>query len=75
MTDPTPDTPRGWKHRRIGFYVSLTALLVIGSRLAFGPEVPEGNREPLITLLWVFGLVVVAFYGNNAWEAVARIKR
>lgn len=74
MTEPT-NNPRGWKHRRIGFYLAWLFLAAILVRLMAGPELAEGNREVMHTAVWVLGGVIITFYGGDAWEKVARVKR
>lgn len=69
MTDNEhPDPARLWKHRRRLAYWSMTALsLSLLAGLFYGvrsPELVEG-------ICWVFGIVVVSYYGGNAAEALA----
>ena len=75
MSEPQLDRPRGWKHRRIGFYLAWGFLAAILIRMMVGPELPEGNREPLITAVWGLCGVIIAFYGGDAWEKVTKARR
>lgn len=63
-----PDPSRLWKHRRRLAYWSMGALTVAMLAGIFGdvksPELVEG-------ICWVFGIVVVSYYGGNAAEALA----
>lgn len=69
MTDQHPDPSRYWKHRRRLAYTAMAALLVTLAVALFGtvraPELVEG-------LAWVFGIIVIGYYGNNAIEAFSK---
>ncbi len=69
MTDQHPDPSRYWKHRRRLAYTAMCALLVTLAVALFGtvraPELVEG-------LAWVFGIIVIGYYGNNAIEAFSK---
>ena len=63
-----PDPARLWKHRRRLAYWAMAALTV---SLGFGlvgvvrsPDLVEG-------ICWAFAVVVLAYYGGNAAEAMA----
>lgn len=68
MDNQHPDPSRLWKHRRRLAYWSMGALTVAMLAGIFGdvksPELVEG-------ICWVFGIVVVSYYGGNAAEALA----
>lgn len=69
MTDQHPDPSRYWKHRRRLAYTAMCALLVTLAVALFGtvraPELVGG-------LAWVFGIIVIGYYGNNAIEAFSK---
>lgn len=63
-----PDPTRYWKHRRRMAYWSMTAItlsLIVGLFWEVkNPDLVEG-------ICWVFGIVVLSYYGGNAAEALA----
>lgn len=70
MTEqPHPDPARYWKHRRRLAYVAMACLVLTLLVALFGsvraPELVEG-------LAWVFGVIVIGYYGNNAIEAFSQ---
>lgn len=71
MDDSHPDPERYWKHRRRLAYTSMAALLVTLGCALFSP-VRESAMPLLEGLAWVFGFIVIGYYGNNAIEAFSR---
>lgn len=72
MADPNqhPDPARWWRHRRRLAYWAMSALTLMALAGATGQI--RADAVPLLqTIAWVFGIVVVAYYGNNAAEALA----
>lgn len=71
MTEQHPDPERYWKHRRRLAYTAMVALLVTLAAALVAPV-----REPSLPLLeglaWVFGVIVIGYYGNNAIESFSR---
>lgn len=69
MAGQHPDPSRYWKHRRRLAYTAMAALLVMLGVSLFGtvraPELVQG-------LAWVFGMIVIGYYGNNAIEAFSQ---
>ncbi|MDX1816099.1 MAG: hypothetical protein R3180_00160 [Marinobacter sp.] len=71
MTDDSnPNPNRWWFHRRMMAYIALSALVVTMAAILFGSVNPELS-EPIQGIAWVFGFVVLGYYGNNALEAFA----
>ncbi|WP_379945074.1 hypothetical protein OZ656_06105 [Marinobacter sp. LM1] len=71
MTDPHPDPERYWKHRRRLAYTAMGALLLTLAAALFTPVRP--SSVPLLEgLAWVFGVIVIGYYGNNAIESFSR---
>lgn len=74
MIDKHPDPSTYWFHRRRLAYVAMTALVTtLGAALAgfVNPAV-----MPLIEgLSWVFAVIVLGYYGNNAIEAFAKVRK
>lgn len=71
MTDQHPDPERYWRHRRRLAYTAMGALLVTLAAGLFAPVRP--SSVPLLEgLAWVFGVIVIGYYGNNAIESFSR---
>jgi len=69
-----PDPSTWWKHRRRLAYASflaLVALAVVAWRMP--PEQLAAAEALLISLAWVWGLVIGAYVGAAAMEDVARV--
>lgn len=68
MDNEHPDPGLLWRHRRRMAYWAMTALTVSLICALFieikNPYLVEG-------ICWVFGIVVVSYYGGNAAEALA----
>lgn len=71
MTAEHPDPARYWRHRRRLAYWSMTALSV-ALAMALAGRVPEPMTQLVEGLCWIFGVVVMGYYGGNAIEAMAR---
>lgn len=71
MTDNHPDPERYWKHRRRLAYTAMGALLATLVAALFAP-IREAAIPLLEGLAWVFGFIVIGYYGNNAIEAFSR---
>lgn len=71
MTDQHPDPSRYWRHRRRLAYAAMVCLAVIMAATLLGVV-----REPMVPLLeglaWVFAVIVIGYYGNNAIEAFSK---
>lgn len=69
MDNQHPDPSRYWRHRRRLAYTAMGSLLTTLAVALFGnvraPELVEG-------LAWVFGIIVIGYYGNNAIEAFSK---
>lgn len=74
MGDSHPDPNQWWFHRRLMAYVSLTSI-VLSLLAAISGRVPEANAGLVEGLCWVFGFIVLGYYGNNAFEAFARARK
>ena len=71
MTDQHPDPERYWKHRRRLAYTARGALLLTLAAALFAPVRP--SSVPLLEgLAWVFGAIVIGYYGNNAIESFSK---
>lgn len=71
MSTEHPDPARYWKHRRRLAYWAM-ALLTISLGLALAGTVRE-SMVPLVEgLCWIFGVIVLGYYGGNAVEAMAK---
>lgn len=71
MSDNHPDPERYWKHRRRLAYTAMAALLVTLGCALFAP-IRESSLPLLEGLAWVFGVIVIGYYGNNAIESFSR---
>lgn len=69
MDHPNPNSY--WKHRRRLAYMAFLVLTVMAATALFG-EIRDEQTELVAGLAWVFGFVVIAYYGNNAAEAFAK---
>lgn len=75
MTDDSnPNPARWWFHRRTMAYIALFTLVVAMGATLFGAVNPALS-EIIQGLGWVFGFIVVGYYGNNALEAFANRNR
>lgn len=74
MVDKHPDPNQWWFHRRLMAYVSLFCI-VVSLIAAITGRVPETHADLVEGLCWVFGFVVIGYYGNNAFEAFARARK
>lgn len=74
MTEQHPDPSVYWKHRRRLAYTAMAALLVTLAAALFIPL--RDSAIPLLEgLAWVFGVIVVTYYGGNAIESLKWSKR
>jgi len=71
MTEQHPDPATHWKHRRRLAYTAMAALLITLAAALFYP-VREASIPLLEGLAWVFGFVVIGYYGNNAIESFSK---
>lgn len=55
-------------------YWSLTVLTVMAA-FALLRQIPSTNTELVVGLGWIFGTVLILYFGNNAAEAFANIKK
>lgn len=74
MDNQHPDPERYWRHRRRLAYMAMAALLITLAAALFAPVRPA-SLHLLEGLAWVFGVIVIGYYGNNAIESFSRSKR
>ncbi len=74
MTEPHPDPERYWRHRRRLAYTAMAALLVTLAAALLAP-VRSANLPLLEGLAWVFGVIVIGYYSNNAIESFSKGKK
>lgn len=68
-----PDPEKHWRHRRRMAYWSM-AVLTTALVLAMAGYIPEPMIELVQGLCWVFGAIVLGYYGNNAMESFAKAR-
>lgn len=74
MDDNHPDPNQYWFHRRTMAYISLACIVL--SLMAAIAGVIDDAMAPLVEgLSWVFGFVLLNYYGNNALEAFAKARK
>lgn len=72
--DSHPNPNQWWFHRRVMAYISLAAILITLIAALCGGVNKEAS--PLIEgICWILGLLVAAYYANNAFEAFAKVRR
>lgn len=74
MEEKHPNPKDHWKNRRRQAWLSFFVLIGIGAVLIWGPEVKGVNGEVLGTVVWVLGLVLLAYHGGNVAEKFAEKK-
>lgn len=71
MTEQHPDPSRYWRHRRRLAYTAMACLILIMAAALLG-AVRESMVPLLEGLAWVFAVIVIGYYGNNAIEAFSK---
>lgn len=74
MPDDHPNPNQWWFHRRLMAYVSLAGI-VISLVSALTGRVPATHTDLVEGLCWVFGFILIGYYGNNAFEAFAQARK
>ncbi|WP_328186929.1 hypothetical protein [Marinobacter sp. OP 3.4] len=74
MTDEHPNPNQWWFHRRLMAYVSLAGI-VISLLCALTGAIPSTHTDLVEGLCWVFGFILLGYYGNNAFEAFAQARK
>lgn len=73
----TIDAPRRWWFRR-GLAIWAAVMLTVQLALVVAGKLPTGMTDPFTTLAWIFGAVILAFFGNNGaveWIAQRSLKK
>jgi hypothetical protein len=72
---PHPDPGTLWKNRRRLAYMSFIALVGLGIvAWKMPPEQLEAASTLLVTLAWVWGLIIGAYVGAATMEDIAKIR-
>ena len=71
MSQPHPNPVDLWKNRRRMAYWSMS-MLTLSLVMALTGRVPEPQMPLVEGLCWIFGTVIILYFGGNAAEEFAR---